>query len=165
MDDEIRKMKDTLSALREYQEKADHIVSYAENHTPCGFSWNEMNCRGCLHKADCDESRERSVHTAWNMRMRALREYSRLEEKARKMLKESGETAAGSVDAVELQVLLAKVLRNLADNDLILGEDSGARFHEAEQLFLELYYQTGSPGYKEEAESCRLLAMRRQGSR
>jgi hypothetical protein len=139
----IRKLEDSgLNMLRKLLK-----IEY------CGQEYGRDICEYCTFKNSCEERTTEVTHKIWQIQSKALQSYRNLEKDIRRSIEERGETA-------RLRECLAFVLRRIAGSEVYVSDGDAAMIEEAEQIFDDLFNQSGENRFREEAESCRMMRNR-----
>lgn len=149
--EQVKQYENVYGRLQDLERAVSEEERDGRSRTRCGFEYGAGPCGVCMFRAGCEETVQASRWKVWELRTGIYRNYSKLAENVRTALKEDPASE-------RLRVLLARILRSLARNDMVLGEGRKEMAQESFRLFTDLYYQTGAPVYREEAESARILA-------
>lgn len=139
--------RDFLAVIDKEKEKS-------ASRTFCGFAYGDGPCAVCMQREVCQSQLRSASSEAWRRHGIALKTLSQLEKDIREALEKDP-------DSVEGKGLLASVLRTMAADTLVISRNDDDKIREAEEIFSSLFYETGDSGWREEAESCRTLRIRR----
>lgn len=141
-----------LDNLIEYERRAEEVREDGRKDTLCGFGYGNGSCNVCMYHSRCREVSENADRNAWKMETRVMIEYQAMERKLRRNF---------DYDDKASRELLARLLRAMSRNEVVISEEDEKRLKEAEDIFEQLYNQTAEMRFRDEAESCRLLLNRR----
>lgn len=154
----VEVMEKVFLSLQKMEKDGASLVERAEEHTRCGFSFQESGCRTCIYYSDCRDRIEAARRESWRLQSNAFRSYGTLEKMTREALREQAAEKKNDPDRIALMELLARILRALGSSSLLLSEDRKVRIRQAAEIFQFLFNQTGKREYYKEAEFCRVLA-------
>ena len=119
--------------------------------TVCAFKYGDGPCAVCMYKERCETNVREAGQSVWQMRSNSFLAYKALEGDLRALL---AIEPAGTEDRDFLRAMLARVLRREAANQAVFSVEDEDRLREAQEIFEDLYYGSGDPGFREEGESC-----------
>lgn len=149
-----------LQKLADYEKNIEAEVENIRKNTVCGFFWGEGPCGLCLYRDLCRARDQKAGQLEWKGRTKVYVGHAELERGLRQRI---AELEQENGDTEPFRILLADVLRRMARSGTVLSEDRAAMAAEALEIFDSLYYASGDPARRSDAESCRLLLQRLRG--
>lgn len=149
----LENWKMRMDALIQMESSAEKEKKDGQSRTVCAFPFRGKECAKCMYYDLCSERVHAAEEKSFRMGMEALRSYVRMEKEIREAIPKEEETEIQN----SMKAALAGVLRREALNRTVFSDDTSKRIEEAFSIYQDLYYATGNPSYRDEAESCRHL--------
>ena len=150
-------LKNRYEKLIGFEKEIEKEAKKSESRTVCGFNVGDGPCNVCMYRERCDSMIDSEAHRVWQMRSLLYMAYKDLERELREFIDENEpDENAGR----EVKCLLARTIRRLAASRTVLSDERLDLARESESIFEQLYYSTGDPEYRDEAESSRSMCQR-----